>query len=210
MKRILVMSPHVDDGEIGCGGSIAKYLEDGAEVFYLAFSDARISLSKEWPPDTLVREVKEATACLGIPRENVRILDFRTRNFPAQRQEILDNIINIRDELKPNIIFTPSRRDVHQDHQTITWEVLRAFKRGDFTILGYEEPWNCFTFDTTAFIPLDDRHIKTKIDALDRYKSQKTRGYVTSQSVEGLAKTRGTQIGMPFAESFEVLRLVMR
>ena len=209
MKRILVLSPHVDDGEIGCGGTIAKMVKDGSDVHYIAFSDARVSLPKGWPKNTLAREAREATKILGIPRENLTIFDFRTRNYPAQRQEILDALIKLRKEIQPNIVFTPSERDVHQDHQTITWEVLRAFKREGTTILGYEEPWNCFTFDTTAFVALETRHIKTKIDALKCYKSQAARGYLTKDFVEGLAHTRGTQIGTKYAEAFEVIRWVI-
>jgi LmbE family N-acetylglucosaminyl deacetylase len=37
-KRILVLAPHIDDGEFGCGGTIAKLIADRAEVFYAAFS----------------------------------------------------------------------------------------------------------------------------------------------------------------------------
>ena len=57
-KKILVISPHTDDGELGCGGSIAKFIEEGDEVDYVALSCCEKSIPPEYPPDILSREVK--------------------------------------------------------------------------------------------------------------------------------------------------------
>ncbi|MER3409204.1 MAG: hypothetical protein C4306_03670, partial [Thermoleophilia bacterium] len=65
-KRVLVLAPHTDDGELGCGGTMARLVEEGAEVRYVAFSIAVKSLPPGFPPDTLAREVREATRELGI------------------------------------------------------------------------------------------------------------------------------------------------
>jgi LmbE family N-acetylglucosaminyl deacetylase len=65
---VLVLAPHTDDGEFGCGGTMARLVEAGADVRYVAFSIATRSLPEGFPPDTLAREVREATAELGIPR----------------------------------------------------------------------------------------------------------------------------------------------
>ena len=208
-KKIVVFSPHCDDGELGCGGSIAKLVDAGDELHYIAFSDSKTSLPEKYPPDTLRKETIKATSILGIPSSNVIIYDFETRRFPEQRQEILECIIKLRDEIKPDIIFTPSLKDVHQDHQTVSNEVMRAFKRGNYTIFGYEEPWNCFTFDTVGFICMDKKFIDKKVEALLAYESQSHRDYLDSDFIEGLAKTRGVQIGHEYAEAFEILRFVL-
>src|SRR6185295_2051986 len=65
-KRALVLAPHTDDGELGCGGAMARLVEDGCGVRYVAFSIATRSLPPGFEPDTLAREVREATAELGI------------------------------------------------------------------------------------------------------------------------------------------------
>jgi len=116
-------------------------------------------------------------------------------------------LIEIRDDIKPDIIFTPSSFDTHQDHQTVREETLRAFK--ECTILGYEQPWNNITFNTLAFIPLNDEHIERKIDALKCYEIQKYRKYLNPEFIRGLAQTRGTQINEKYAEAFEVIRWVI-
>ncbi len=208
--RILILSPHVDDGELGCGGTIAKLVEQGEEVHYLALSAAEKSIPKGFPKDTLRHEVLEAMKILRVPQKNVKVLDFEVREFPRFRQRILDTLIELRKDINPNTVFTPSLKDLHQDHQVTTNEALRAFKKTASTILGYEQPWNYITFDTVMFVVLNERHVNLKIKALEKYKSQKAREYLNPEFVRSLARTRGVPVGEEYAEAFEVMRWVLR
>ncbi len=172
----------------------------------MAFSTARTSVSSELPDNILGIEVKAATKVLGISEENLIIFDYPVRHFPEHRQGILEDLIKLREEITPDLIFVPSLNDIHQDHQVIAREGLRAFKR--HTVLGYEEPWNNIVFETRNFIPLAKRHIEKKIEALRCYKSQSHREYLNEEFIWSLARTRGTQIEGGYAEAFEVLRWV--
>lgn len=207
-QKILVLAPHTDDGEIGCGGAIARFIEEGKEVYYVAFSTARTSVRPEFPDNILEFEVKEATQVLGIPPERLIIRDFPVRHFPEHRQAILQELIDLRRDVRPDLILIPSPHDIHQDHQTIAAEGLRAFKR--HTILGYEEPWNNIVFETRCFIVLQERHVATKVKALRSYKSQGHRSYLDSEFIWSQARMRGTQIEGGYAEAFEVLRWVLK
>jgi len=204
-KRILILAPHTDDGEFGCGGTISKYIEEGVEVFYAAFSACQQSVLKEFPSDILITEVKAATNALGIKKENLILFDYDVRTFNFHRQSILDNLIKLRTDIKPDLVFMPSKNDIHQDHLTIAEEGLRAFKFS--SILAYEIPWNNITFNTTAFFHLEERHIQAKIKALEEYKSQAHRPYANEEFIRSLARTRGVQVSEKYAETFEVLRL---
>ncbi len=206
-ERILVLSPHTDDGELGCGGSIARFVEEGKEVFYVALSSCEKSVPLGCPKDILREEVKKATKILGIKRENLMILNFEVREFPRSRQEILDALIDVRRIVEPDMVLTPSSYDTHQDHKVTREETLRAFK--GCTILGYEQPWNNITFDTIAFVILDERHVEKKIRALKSYESQKDRAYFSEDFVRSLARTRGIQINAKYAEAFEVIRWII-
>jgi LmbE family N-acetylglucosaminyl deacetylase len=206
-KKILIISPHTDDGELGCGGAIAKFVEAGKEVFYVALSACEKSVPKEFPPDILKREVKKATGELGIKGKNLIMFDFEVRNFPSNRQAILDTLLGIKNMIKPDLVFTPSSYDTHQDHKVTREETLRAFK--ECTILGYEQPWNNISFDTDAFIKLEERHVNKKAKALQCYQSQSKRKYLNENFVRSLAVTRGVQINVDFAETFEVVRWVV-
>lgn len=206
-KKILILAPHTDDGELGCGASIAKMLEEGAEVFYVAFSTADESVPDHFPSNQLEIEVKEATAVLGIPLSNLKIFKHQVRKLNYVRQEILESLIKIRNEIKPDIIFLPSSKDIHQDHITISQEGLRAFKFS--TILGYELIWNNLSFETDCFIKLEERHVQKKIEALQHYKTQEGRSYMDPDFIRSLARVRGTQIGCDYAETFELIRWII-
>ena len=206
-NTILVLAPHTDDGEFGCGASISKFINEGSRVIYAAFSAAEQSVLPHLPRDILRKEVIQATSALGIAKEDCIILGFEVRKFPENRQLILDKLIELDKKYKPDLVLLPSINDTHQDHQTIAQEGFRAFKRT--TMLGYEVPWNNLEFKTSAFIELSERDVKAKVNALGKYESQKHRSYANEEFIRALALTRGIQSGCRYAETFEVVRWII-
>jgi LmbE family N-acetylglucosaminyl deacetylase len=206
-RRALVLAPHTDDGEFGCGGTIARLVEAGAEVHYVAFSTASRSLPAGFSEDTLLHEVRAATAELGIPTENLTVHDFEVRTFPTVRQDILEILVETNARLQPDLVLMPSLGDIHQDHETIAKEGMRAFKRT--TLLGYEIPWNCFEFRQQAYVSLEQHHIERKVSALKCYESQQHRNYANEEYIRNVARTRGIESGRELAEVFEVYRWIL-
>lgn len=206
-QRALILAPHTDDGELGCGGTITRLIAEGTEVFYVAFSLCKRSLPAHLPPDTLEKEVKVATKILGIPAENLILFDYDVRRFKEFRQDILEDMVKIKNKINPDLVFLPTPADIHQDHQVISEEGLRAFKQ--VSILGYELPWNNVSFNTGCFIKLDASHVENKVKALGAYESQKHRTYLNDNFIRSLATIRGVQITAPYAEAFEVIRWVI-
>lgn len=207
-KKALILAPHTDDGEFGCGATIAKMIEQGTEVYLAAFSACEKSVLKKYPADILISELKKATKKLGIPEENLFLYDFEVRVFNERRQDLLQTIIDLREKINPDVVFMPSLDDIHQDHLTVAQEGLRAFKF--CTILTYEMPWNNLTFSTSSFVILDEKHIQKKIEALKEYKSQAHRPYSNEEFIRALARTRGVQINTTYAETFNVLRWILQ
>jgi LmbE family N-acetylglucosaminyl deacetylase len=208
ISKILVLAPHTDDGEFGCGGSVARFIREGKDVYYAAFSTAEESVPDPWPKDILKTEVKEATKRLGIGQDKLIIFNYEVRKLSYHRQEILEDLVKIKNTICPDLVFLPSSSDVHQDHSTISIEGIRAFK--NTSILGYEIPWNNIEFRTEAFVLLADEDINKKLHALDAYNSQKGRNYANEEFIRSLARTRGVQIGSRYAEAFEVIRWVIK
>lgn len=206
-KKILVLAPHTDDGELGCGGTIAKMIDDGAKVYYAAFSTAEESVPKGFPRNQLEIEVRNATKKLGIVSENLFVYKYEVRKLNYVRQEILDELVKLKKKIKPDVVFLPSSKDIHQDHTTVTNEGIRAFKHG--TILGYELIWNNLSFNTDCFINISRKHLNKKIRSLKEYKTQEGRAYMDPKFIESLAIVRGTQIGKKYAETFEVIRWIV-
>jgi LmbE family N-acetylglucosaminyl deacetylase len=205
-ERALVLAPHTDDGEFGCGGTMARLVEAGCAVRYVAFSIATRSLPEGFPPDTLAREVREATSELGIAADDLTVHDFDVRTFPQHRQDILEVLVALWEEWQPDVVFQPSLHDVHQDHKTIAEEGLRAFKRT--TILGYEIPWNNFDFAYQWYVALERRHVERKVAALERYASQQHRRYANADYIWSVARTHGINVNRAYAEVFQVYRVV--
>jgi LmbE family N-acetylglucosaminyl deacetylase len=204
-KRCLVVSPHTDDGEFGCGASIAKMIQQGTEVHYIAFSTCEESVPADFDANILKEEVQQATQLLGIKSQNLLIQNLRVRHFPENRQKVLQILVDYSKDFKPDLVICPASDDIHQDHHTVYQECLRAFKKT--TILGYELPWNNTRFASECFINVSEENLKTKLNAILAYKSQSHRSYVNEEFIRGLALIRGIQGGYKFAESFEIFKL---
>lgn len=206
VNKVVIFAPHTDDGEFGCGATINKLITNGKEVHYVAFSACEQSVLPNFPSDILITEVKAATSVLGIDKSNLHLLNFEVRTFNYRRQDILDFMIRFREEFSPDLILIPSINDLHQDHSTISIEAIRAFKFSN--ILSYEMPWNNLNFNTAFFSIVNQNHVSKKVNALLEYKSQMHRPYAKEDFIWSLAKVRGVQINSPFAEVFEVIRLI--
>lgn len=206
-QTILLLSPHTDDGELGCGASVSKFIEQGKRVIYVAFSACEQSVLPQFPKDILIQEVKQATAELGIKSDDLILKRFEVRTFNYHRQEILDILIELRETYKPDTVLIPSLNDIHQDHKTIAEEALRAFKF--VNIFSYELPWNNLNFQTCAFEVVYEPHVQAKVNALKKYQSQAHRPYANEEFLRSQLRMRGVQVSRHYAEVFEAVRLVM-
>jgi LmbE family N-acetylglucosaminyl deacetylase len=209
-KRILILSPHTDDAELGCGGSIGKFIEEGNEILWCVFSTAEDSVPEGHPKDTLKQEFLDVCSKLKLKVTDYYIFNYVVRRLHESRQEILEHLVKIRAEFRPNLVIGPSLNDHHQDHIVIANEMVRAFKSTS-SIISYELPWNHIIFSNQMFIKLNKAHILNKMELLNSYKSQviKNRSYFSEEFIFGLAKTRGVQINSDYAEAFEVIRWIL-
>jgi N-acetylglucosamine malate deacetylase 1 len=200
-NKILYLSPHADD-EVGSAATLYKLIESGKNISLMVFSFAEISVLPEYPKDILHKELKKSLEVLGI--SNLVSRNFPTRNFLEHRQEILEDMISIKKSLDPDIVFTPSTYDTHQDHQVITQEAIRAF---NCTILGYEMPHKIMPIRNLCYIKIDHKHLIKKMEAANCYESQKFRGSWDKDLIEGLARIRGKQVNEIYADAFEVIKM---
>lgn len=205
-KKVLVLSPHPEDGEIGCGGLIQKLKKNNSQIWYVCFTDASISTKPPFKPNAQVNEMKKSTKIIGFSKDKIIMLNFAVRSFSDKRQEILDYMYKLNQKIKPDIVLCHSRYDTHQDHCTITTEAVRAFKKT--SILGYELPWNHFSFKADLYIDLTRKIAEKKCLALSSYKSRSHRPYLKKKRLLELMGMRGLQIEKDYAEAFEVIRLI--
>ena len=208
-KKVLAIAPHTDDVELGAGATLAHFVSEGVDLHVAVFSTARDSLPEGHDPDTLTKEFREAMAILGVPEENISVFNFPVRRLSYFRQDVLEILVQLRDKIKPDCVLVPSTSDLHQDHQVLSSEGLRAFKY--VTMFGYELPWNHINFSAQTFVRVTSQEMDIKIAMLSCYKSQiiQNKKYFDPSFIRSLAVVRGVQINGEFAEAFEVLRFVI-
>lgn len=205
--RVLVIAAHPDD-EMGCGGFVARLVDRGAEIHHHYFSECDVStVARGFEPRQLLDECNRSRTALGLDLARCGGFSYPVREFPAHRQEILDDLIELRRRIQPTLVLTATRADVHQDHSTLTTEAFRAFKFA--TILGYELPWNSPSMAHDVFVKLEKSHLERKIASVACYRSQQASPYCGAEAQEALARVRGLQCGTTYAECYELIRAVI-
>lgn len=205
LKKVLLLGPHPDDIEFSSAATVNKFIEAGVEVHYAVFSMCEKSVPEGMPKDIIKKELIRAAEFMGIDKDKLYLYDYEVRIFPEKRQEILEDMVALNKKIMPDLVLLPCSSDIHQDHETIHREGIRAFKNN--MIIGYEMPWNNFNFDSHTYVLLEEKDIQKKIEVLKIYQSQSFRFYRSEDYVRSLATIRGIQVQSKYAEAFEVIRL---
>ena len=200
-KKVCFVGAHPDDIELGAGAFIAN-IQNKAELLCVTLSDNQ----KNPQLQHLVDEHYRSMAVLGVKREDVRLEGFVTRRFPEVRQEILEYLYQLNRDFQPDIVFTHTRADIHQDHQQTTEEVLRAF-RGT-TVLGFDSLRSSYGFFPHFLAEVTEADAERKIDALLQYSTYRERYYFEPAVLRATLIRHGALAERPYAEGFDILRIV--
>jgi LmbE family N-acetylglucosaminyl deacetylase len=202
VEKVLVLSAHTDDMEVGAGATVRMLLENGASVKSVVFSDCKKSVNtSKHPIDILRKECQAAAHHMGI--DDLVIMDLPVRELPAHRQDILETIYSLRQNNTFDLVLTTWQGDLHQDHKVVAEETLRAFMKTDVSVLSYEIPGNSPGFTPEVFVSLTEDDVEKKIEMLHLYKSQvERRGYFHINAVKSVMGYQGHHIGAPYAEAF--------
>jgi len=200
-KRLLFIGAHPDDVEIGCGGLISKINRGNNHVHYMVLSPCNDEASQK----NILSELRDATRKLGISPKNLFVHHLSRRVLREQSDKVRRALIDIRNTVKPDLVFCPSLHDVHQDHEIVAEETFRLFR--DYSVICYEGSRSALNFQPNMYVALSEKHLQAKIDALMCYKSQFDRYYFKPNVVKSIAMFRGAQARLPYAEAYEVLRI---
>lgn len=200
-KRVCFLGAHPDDIEIGSGALIAQ-IAGKTDIRCVTFSDNQ----KNPELKDLVREHYASMETLGIPRDQVVLMDFETRRFPQERQEILEEMVSIQRNFQPDIVFVHSKADIHQDHQTVTEEALRAF-RGR-TVLGFDVIRSSYGFFPSFLVAVNEEEADRKVKALQQYKTYASKYYFDPEVTRATLIRNGAICEREYAEGYDILRIV--
>lgn len=196
MSKYLFIGAHHDDIELCCGATVFKIIPDN-EIKFVIFS------SHYHGNENILNEFEQSMKLFdGV---GCQVFGFNSRVFEP-RQSILQNLIDIRDEYKPDVIFTHSHDDIHQAHSVIGQESLRAFKKEN--LITYKGLWNQFTDDSNYFIEVSEENMAKKLDAMACYKSQQHRQpYFSKEFTYARALLAGAKIGVKYAENYRIINM---
>jgi LmbE family N-acetylglucosaminyl deacetylase len=202
---VLCLGAHVDDIEIGAGGTILQWIATGVQIeahwWVLSASGVRAS------------EARAAAAAFleGAAATMVELGEFRDSFFPYQGEQIKQWMMDLRTRIQPDVIFTHRRNDAHQDHRELCQLTSNLFR--DHLVLEYEIPkWDGDLDQPNFYIPLSAEVMERKLALLlSHFASQRSKDWFDAEIFRGLARLRGMECRSPgrYAEGFVVRKAML-
>jgi len=226
-KRVLVVAAHPDDEILGCGGTMALHSQRGDEVYVLILGEGVTSRDEKRDRERREKEIAELkhqveAANKIVGTKKTFLFDFPDNRFDSvPLLDIIKVIEKVKNEVKPDIVYTHHHGDLNIDHQITFRAVMTAFRpmRGEKAkeVYSFEVPssteWNApipaSYFMPNYFIDVSNT-LELKIKAMKEYKSE-IMEYPHPRSPEAIriyARFRGIQVGLEAAEAFEVIRMI--
>lgn len=200
-KRILFLGAHPDDIELGCGAFLHHVLPY-SEVRCVTLSGNRQNPELK----NVAQEHLTSLSVLGVSIAQVIIEEFETRKFPQHRQEVLDYLFQQRLDFRPDLVLVHTRSDIHQDHNVVTDEALRAFR--GITVLGFDVIRSSYGFFPHLLVEVSEEDVQAKLDALASYKTYSDKYYFDPSLLRATMVRHGALADRPYAEGFDILRIV--
>jgi LmbE family N-acetylglucosaminyl deacetylase len=210
--RVLAISPHADDVEIAMGGTIARFVDEGHVVKILTMIIPCETIEgladSDWKQER-EKEQKNAASILGTELE---ILDINPHEFTFDREntQLVDNKVR---EFKPDTVISCWEYDTHQDHKTLSDIVYTATRKNDCSLYQYETMLpggiGSKAFNPQLFVDVS-KYTEKKRKALGVYKSVFKKDLNHLEAIMGRSRYRGEQIGVKYAEAFEVVKHIYK
>jgi LmbE family N-acetylglucosaminyl deacetylase len=198
-RRVLAVGAHPDDLELGCGATLARWIDAGYEVHGLVMSNGERG-------GTGVRPAEARSAGNFLGAQSVTVLNFPDTRLADSSSDMVVAIEEHVSRLQPDIILTHSSNDSHQDHKAVHLATLRA-ARFHTTLLCYESPSATTRFRPTVFVDVGG-YVDVKVLAIATHRDQSDKPYMTGERIRATACYRGGQAKVRHAEGYEPVRVL--
>lgn len=198
--RILAIGPHPDDVELGCFGTLSKLSKAGHEIHILVLTKGEASGDVAQRENECIESSKLISATLHFGN----LIDTKI----SDGIETISVIKKYVDEINPDIVFSPSSEDTHQDHRNVSKAIISC-TRSVPEIYFYETPSTSRKFYPNVFFDVTDS-FDSKLKALRIHASQDGKSYMAESALEGLANFRGFDISLNGRkiEAFEAVKIL--
>ena len=201
-STILALGAHPDDLELGCGATLAKLAEAGANIRAVVFTNGNRGGSAGCDRQ---QETSRALTSLGV--QSVCLHDFPDTRLHEHLNELIATIENHVRECAPDRVYTMFHGDRHQDHRAV-YDASAVACRSVPQLLAYETPSSYPNFIPTVFEPVD-AFIERKVAALQLHQSQGDRLYMHEEKIRSAAHFRGVQVDLGQTEGFIPYKLIL-
>ena len=223
-KKILIIAAHPDDEVLGCFGTVAKMVKEGDEAYTLILGEGKTSRdeqrsieNKKAELNILNQEIEKANSVINIKKTFIE-------NFPDNRFDSVDlldivkAILKVKEEIKPDIIFTHYENDLNIDHRITYQAVVTATRPMEnesveeiysFDVLSSTEWSYPLSFSPDLFFDISET-IELKKEAMKQYDSELCQ-FPHPRSIEGIelnAKYHGMRVGKAYVEAFKTVRVI--
>jgi LmbE family N-acetylglucosaminyl deacetylase len=205
--KIIVISAHADDAELGVGGTISRHVSNGDEVCLVHVThsgynsyDGKVMRKKT----TAHQESINASKILGI--KHLKFLNYETK-YVTLSVDLIEDLNRIIDEFKAELVYTHWDGDINQDHSAISKATLIA-ARNVPRILMYRSNWydSALRFDGSFYVDISE-HIDNKVNSIKAHKTEyKKYGERWIEFYKSQARMMGIQMGVKYAECFKVIK----
>jgi len=200
-NKVFFIGAHPDDIELGCGALISNIIND-VEVFCITLSDNQ----KNPVLKNVVNECNESMHSLGVDKDHRFLESFETRRYKHDRQEILEYLLSMNRKYQPDTVFVHTNSDLHQDHQTVTQESLRAFR--GISLFGYDVIRSSHGFSPKLLIEVNEFDVERKIKALACYQTYQDKYYFSPELTRAILIRNGALAERKYAEGFNIFRII--
>jgi N-acetylglucosamine malate deacetylase 1 len=222
MRKVLVVSIHPDDETLGCGGTLLKHRSSSDRLYWLILTN--IDEQHGWAAKHVARrqkEIRKVTRLYGF--EKTFKLDFPTTKLDTiPMRDLLAPISKVMNEAEPEIIYLPNRNDIHTDHQIGFKAVINCTKNFRFPFIERILMYECLSetefapalqeimFIPNVFIDITD-FFSRKLEIMKIFESEVMKEPLprSLETIEALAKYRGSSIGKKYAEAFMLLKEII-
>lgn len=194
-ERPLFIGAHPDDNCLGAGGLMSRLKKEGKEFHCVTMTCFDEDRRRNW-----------VNAMEYVKPKSYEIFDFLASYLEEHKHEFRRALLEIKDKIQPDVVFTHHLDSSHPDHNLLAREIRKLFRYQ--TIFGHQGLKGEGVFYPTVFFEINEDELEDKIKALSFFAWEKQyQAFMKEEAIRARARVYGIRVGVEYAEGFNILRM---